>query len=788
MKYIGLFDEKEDIVTKEKLETKQDKITGAATTITDDNLTASHALVSDANGKVAVSAVTSTELGYLDGVVSNVQTQLDSKQPTITVNGIIKGDGAGNLSAQDTVAAELVDLPTVPTKVSELTNDANYITAAQAPVQSVNNKTGAVSLTASDVGALPADTVIPTVNNATLTIKRNSIDVGSFTANAANDVNIDINVPTDKSDIGLSNVDNVKQYSASNPPPYPVTSVNDQTGAVTIRELPSVTTSDNGKFLRVVNSAWVVEGLEDWDSAMLLKNVTVALPATTFWYSACYGNGKFVAVDYDSTIAAYSTDGINWTQATLPTRESWTSVCYGDGKFVAVAGYTNIAAYSTDGINWIQSTLPTNAYWKSVTYGNGKFVAVVNNSNIAAYSTDGINWTQSTLPDDGYWQSVCYGNGKFVAVTSDSVAGYFAAYSSNGINWTQSALPTSTYWSSVVYGNGKFVAVASGNIAAYSADGINWTQSTLPDDVIWVSVCYGNGKFVAVASGTNIAAYSTDGVNWTQITLPGPRDWSSVCYGNDKFVAVAQNSKTFTYSTDGITWSSTTKALQYPDGTDIHEQVKDALQIEIPDPSTTTPSTPTEAGSVGTSTTYARGDHSHPNEVFWCTVTGNDTSGYTCDKTQTEILAAYNAGKVCVAKYGTYMYYLQFAGSETLNFYNNNANGFDLLQFNIDKGINIYEYTFESLFAPQATKITLTVAGWNSATKTQSVTVFGVSADATKQEIRVMPVDAALDSLYIGTGVQCIAQAANSLTFGCETVPTADIEVYVVMQGVSYSA
>ena len=35
-------------------------------------------------------------------------------------------------------------------------------------------------------------------------------------------------------DVGLGNVDNVKQYSASNPPPYPVTSVNGQTGAVTI--------------------------------------------------------------------------------------------------------------------------------------------------------------------------------------------------------------------------------------------------------------------------------------------------------------------------------------------------------------------------------------------------------------------------------------------------------------------------------------------------------------------------------------------------------------------------
>ena len=35
-----------------------------------------------------------------------------------------------------------------------------------------------------------------------------------------------------------------------------VTSVNGQTGAVTVHEVPTVTASDNGKFLRVVNGAW----------------------------------------------------------------------------------------------------------------------------------------------------------------------------------------------------------------------------------------------------------------------------------------------------------------------------------------------------------------------------------------------------------------------------------------------------------------------------------------------------------------------------------------------------
>lgn len=45
-----------------------------------------------------------------------------------------------------------------------------------------------------------------------------------------------------KSDVGLGNVDNVKQYSASNPPPYPVTSVNGSTGAVTV-SVPSAGTA-----------------------------------------------------------------------------------------------------------------------------------------------------------------------------------------------------------------------------------------------------------------------------------------------------------------------------------------------------------------------------------------------------------------------------------------------------------------------------------------------------------------------------------------------------------------
>jgi hypothetical protein len=67
------------------LSTKQDTITGAATTITSSNLTASRALESDSSGKVGVSTVTRVELGYLSGVTSAIQTQLNAKQGTLSV-------------------------------------------------------------------------------------------------------------------------------------------------------------------------------------------------------------------------------------------------------------------------------------------------------------------------------------------------------------------------------------------------------------------------------------------------------------------------------------------------------------------------------------------------------------------------------------------------------------------------------------------------------------------------------------------------------------------------------
>lgn len=58
-------------------------------------LTASRALISDGNGHPAVSAVTSTELGYLDGVTSAIQTQLNGKAASNHTHNYAGSSSAG---------------------------------------------------------------------------------------------------------------------------------------------------------------------------------------------------------------------------------------------------------------------------------------------------------------------------------------------------------------------------------------------------------------------------------------------------------------------------------------------------------------------------------------------------------------------------------------------------------------------------------------------------------------------------------------------------------------------
>ncbi len=108
--------------------------------------------VDSVNGKTGAVELTASDVNALPA---------DTVIPAVPENVSAFSNDAGYITKED-----------IPGNVSAFSNDAGYITAEAleglAPsgggaVSSVNGKTGAVSLTASDVNALPADTVIPAV-------------------------------------------------------------------------------------------------------------------------------------------------------------------------------------------------------------------------------------------------------------------------------------------------------------------------------------------------------------------------------------------------------------------------------------------------------------------------------------------------------------------------------------------------------------------------------------------------------------------------------------------------
>ena len=75
--------------------------------------------------------------------------------------------------------------------------------------------------------------------------------------------------------------------------------------------------------------------------------------------------------------------------------------------------------------------------------------------------------------------------------------------------------------------------------------------------------------------------------------------------------------------------------------------------------------------------------------------------------------------------------------------------------------------------------VTLRASDWNANAKTQTVSVAGVTATAN------CIITAAPDSYmaYAEAVVRCTAQGAGTLTFACETVPTADVAANVLIMG-----
>nr|DAU46972.1 MAG TPA: hypothetical protein [Caudoviricetes sp.] len=88
-----------------------------------------------------------------------------------------------------------------------------------------------------------------------------------------------------------------------------------------------------------------------------------------------------------------------------------------------------------------------------------------------------------------------------------------------------------------------------------------------------------------------------------------------------------------------------------------------------------------------------------------------------------------------------------------------------------------------STLKPSACLVTLKASGWDATAKTQTVTVSGVSADEASCMIIPMPAWAN-QSAYNDAGVNAVGQSADGVTFGCDSVPSVDLKVWVTWESV----
>lgn len=323
---------------------KQDSIVGAASTITEDNLTPNRAVISNSSGKIAVSDITATELGYLDGAKSNIQKQIDDISAGASTSHVVTITKNGDNYTADTTFAQieswLDNTESVSVKYFIQTGIAEYFTLSE-------RANGAYVTFENAAGPEAGRTkyVIKTIQieyDETVFVEANPyISTNEQTLSTTQQEQA-------RKNIGLGNVDNIKQYSADNPPPYPVTSVNSKTGAVTLSasDVGAVSTDDVTQTLgssttkvpseKAVSDAIGAAGGGD----MLKATYDPAGTVATAGGIPDYVTNNSPVQSVDGKIGAVVTDAVKYTSQTLTSAQK-TQARTNIGAFNKDADYLN---------------------------------------------------------------------------------------------------------------------------------------------------------------------------------------------------------------------------------------------------------------------------------------------------------------------------------------------------------------------------------------------------------------------------------------------------------------
>lgn len=167
--------------------------------LTNDSGFLTSAPVSSVNGKTGAVVLNASDVKALPNTTTYVST-VDGSSGAVTTNAV-KTTTQSLSDAQKTQAranigagtssfsgdyGDLSNKPTIPIKTSDLTNDSGFLT--DAPVDSVNGKTGVVELAASDVGAVAkaGDTMTGDLTVGSAKMQTNGYVTGTWLRSTAN--------------------------------------------------------------------------------------------------------------------------------------------------------------------------------------------------------------------------------------------------------------------------------------------------------------------------------------------------------------------------------------------------------------------------------------------------------------------------------------------------------------------------------------------------------------------------------------------------------------------------
>jgi hypothetical protein len=327
-------------------------------------------------------------------------------------------------------------------------------------------------------------------------------------------------------------------------------------------------------------------------------------------YDVAWSRGMWIAVgdaSYGGPGAStkYSFNGTNWFNSASGAF-SFSSTGVGAGSieprttlinrpkqalWVAVGEDGNTIKYSSDGINWNNASSSGGGMFSLRGYGvawNGSlWVAVGDDSggNTIKYSYDGINWNNASSSGGGRFSTagvgVAWNGSLWVAVGYDGTfgGGNTIKYSSDGINWNNASSSGGGMFSSfgrgVAWNGSLWVAVGDGggNTIKYSYDGITWNNASSSGGGMFTGggdgVAWNGSLWVAVGfGGLNTIKYSYDGINWNNASSSGGGMFSAVgegvAWNGSLWVAVGAEGgggNTIKYSSDGINWNNASSSV-----------------------------------------------------------------------------------------------------------------------------------------------------------------------------------------------------------------------------------